>query len=144
MKKYFLAILIGLNLFLLPMASLSAQTTKTPQTSDDRCDRFKSQFKGAFDWVDKSYCTANALLYRIIQIVLGITGGVAVLFIIIGGFLYITSAGNAEQAEKGQSTLTNAVIGLVVVILAFVIVRVIANTVTGGIGKGAVKATTSP
>ena len=62
----------------------------------------------------------------------GVSRVVAVLFIMLGGFWYLTSAGNEESAEKGQKTLTNAIIGLVVIILAATIVRIIANTVIAG------------
>src|SRR5687767_3133275 len=68
------------------------------------------------------------LITTIIQIVLGFAGVLAVLFIIIGGFQYITSGGNEELAERGKKNLQNAIIGVVIIILSFVIVRVIANT----------------
>ena len=42
-------------------------------------------------------------------------------------FRYITAGGNEETAETAKKTITNAIIGIVVIILAFVIVRVISN-----------------
>ena len=74
------------------------------------------------------------LIALIIRYLLTISGAIAVVFVIIGGFWYITSAGNAEQAEKGQKTLTNAIIGVVVVILSYVIINVVVNFATGGGG----------
>jgi threonine synthase len=44
---------------------------------------------------------------------------------------YITSAGNEETAEKGRKTAVNAIIGIVIIILAYVIVNVVANLVGG-------------
>lgn len=55
---------------------------------------------------------------------------IAVVFIIIGGFFYITSAGNAAQATKGKDTLVNALIGLTLVILSYVIVQIVYNFLT--------------
>src|ERR1700722_16096212 len=52
----------------------------------------------------------NGLIYNIIATLLLLAGGVGVLVIIVGGFQYLTSAGNEEQAEKGKKTLINAVI----------------------------------
>jgi hypothetical protein len=69
-------------------------------------------------------------LRRIINWMLALAGLIAVLFLIYGGFLYITSAGNEESAEKGKNTVINAVIGLVVIILSAVIVNVVANFFT--------------
>jgi glucose uptake protein GlcU len=56
---------------------------------------------------------------------------VSVLFILIGGFQYVTSAGKEEQAKKGRQTLTYAVIGLAISILAYVIVYAVTNSLTG-------------
>ena len=63
----------------------------------------------------------------ITNILLPVAGLIAVLFLIIGGYQYITSAGNEELAERGKHTLQNAIIGLLVIILSYVIVVVIAN-----------------
>lgn len=61
---------------------------------------------------------------------LGIAFGIAVLFVIIGGFWYVTSAGNEETAEKGRNTVVNAVIGIVIIILSYVIVNVVSSLVS--------------
>ncbi|HYV33379.1 MAG TPA: hypothetical protein VE973_00830, partial [Candidatus Limnocylindria bacterium] len=75
--------------------------------------------------------TVNGLIVTIIGWLLSISFGLAVLFLIIGGFRYITSAGNEESAEAGKKTIINAIIGIVIIILSYVIVSVIANAVTG-------------
>ena len=69
----------------------------------------------------------TGFIMKIINIALAIAGLIAVLFLIIGGFRYITSAGNEETAEQAKKIITNAIIGIVVIILSFVIVRVISN-----------------
>lgn len=66
----------------------------------------------------------------IINILLALAGLVAVLFLVIGGFQYIASRGNEEATEAAKKTIFNAIIGIVVIILAFVIVRVISNALT--------------
>ncbi len=53
---------------------------------------------------------------------------IAVLVIIYGGFLYITSGGDATQAKKGRTALVNAIIGLVIAVLAYVVIQVVYNT----------------
>lgn len=79
----------------------------------------------------------NDLIIKAINILLGVAALVAVLFLVIGGFRYITSAGNDEQAKAGRKTIINALIGLVVIILAYVIVSAVNKTVSSG-GTGAV------
>ncbi len=73
------------------------------------------------------------ILFVIEKILLPIVGIISILFIIIGGFQFITSHGNEEQAEAGKKTLTNAIIGLVIVILSYIIVAVIINALNGSI-----------
>ena len=73
------------------------------------------------------------LIANVIYTLLMIAGAVAILFIIMGGFWYITSAGNEEQAEKGKNTLMNAIIGVVVIILSYVIINVVVNFVSRGV-----------
>lgn len=77
----------------------------------------------------------NQLIRTVINWLLAIAFGVAVLFLIIGGFQYIVSAGNEEAAEKGKGTAVNALIGIVIIILSYVIVNVVANLVSN-VGSG--------
>ncbi|TSA44794.1 hypothetical protein D4R52_03680 [bacterium] len=76
------------------------------------------------------------IVMRVIQILLAVAGLVAVIFLIVGGFRYILAGGNEEAAESAKKTITNAIIGIVIIILAFVIVRVISNALisTGSTG----------
>lgn len=66
-----------------------------------------------------------------IKFILIFAGLVAVLFLIIGGYQYIISGGNEEAAEKGKKTITNSVIGLIIIILSYTIVTVIFRSLTG-------------
>lgn len=78
--------------------------------------------------------TVRDVLGLYINIFLGVVGIIAIGFIILGGFRYITSAGNDEAAESGKKMITNAIIGLVVIILSYTIITVIINA----LGKGQV------
>ena len=73
----------------------------------------------------------TGLIYRVISLLLFVAGALAVFFVIIGGYQYITSAGNEEAAEKGKKTLLNAIIGIVVIVMAYVIINVVVNTISG-------------
>ncbi|HEX3099855.1 MAG TPA: hypothetical protein VHQ41_02680 [Patescibacteria group bacterium] len=55
---------------------------------------------------------------------------IAVIFIIIGGFMYITSAGDSAKASKGRATLVNALIGLTMIVLSYLIVQIVYNFLT--------------
>ncbi len=65
------------------------------------------------------------ITYLISHYLLSLAGVIAMLFIIIGGYQYIFSGGNEALAKKGKTTLTNAVLGLIIIILSFVIVKIV-------------------
>lgn len=67
--------------------------------------------------------TLQELFTRIFTWALYIGGAVAVIYIIYGGFSYITAGGDESKAEQAKNTLTFAIIGVVVISLALVIVQ---------------------
>jgi len=66
-----------------------------------------------------------AFLSRIQNWLLGFVGALAILFIVYGGFLYVTSSGNKERVEMAKKTLTYAILGLILVVLAGTILNII-------------------
>lgn len=70
----------------------------------------------------------QATVINVIQWVLGILALVAVVMIIIGGFQWMTAAGNEERIEKAKKVISAAVIGLIIVLLAWAIVIFVAGT----------------
>ncbi len=65
---------------------------------------------------------------NIIKWVLGILALVAVTLVIYGGFTWMTAAGNDERIDKGKKIISAAIVGLIVVILAWAIVIFVAGT----------------
>lgn len=76
--------------------------------------------------------SARDFIVRVINIALALAGLIAVFFLILGGFRYVTSLGNEEAAGQAKKIILNAIIGIVIIILSFVIVRVISNAVARG------------
>ncbi len=64
----------------------------------------------------------------IAEMLLRIASLVAIGFIIYAGFIYMTSGGEPERAKNAKNTIVNAIIGLVISILATAIVTLIGNT----------------
>ncbi len=73
------------------------------------------------------------LLLYVVEALLGLVGLVSIAFIILGGFQYVTSRGNEEQAETGKKSLTNAIIGLAIVIMSYIIVVVVINALNNNV-----------
>src|SRR3989344_148682 len=70
------------------------------------------------------------LMAKFIDILLYFAGAVAVVFLVIGGYQYVTSRGNEEAMEKAKKTITSAVIGIVIIVMAFAIVLLVNNLLT--------------
>lgn len=72
----------------------------------------------------------GSVLDRIMNLIFPVAGLVCVVFIIIGGYMWIVSAGDPSKVKQAQSTLTWAIIGLVFVLIAVAIIKVITTFVT--------------
>lgn len=62
------------------------------------------------------------LLFNILRYLLGFTGVIAVTVIIWAGYSWMTAAGNEEKVKKAKQTLQNGVIGLIVIMTAYVLI----------------------
>lgn len=78
----------------------------------------------------------TTLVSNVVNILLFIAGALAIIYLIYSGIMYITSAGNPDSAKKGQAGVLNAVIGLVIIVLAFFIARAVASY-AANVGGGA-------
>jgi len=77
-------------------------------------------------------------IQSIINAVLLLAGVVAVIYLIIGGYKYITSSGNAESVAEAKTTIFNAIIGLVIIFAAYVMVDFVYRIITHGSIWGAI------
>lgn len=64
---------------------------------------------------------------NVLSFLLGIAGILAMIMLVIGGIMYLTSAGDEDRVEQGKKTFKYAVIGIVVIMSSMIIVRQIAN-----------------
>lgn len=71
------------------------------------------------------------VIQKIVGFLLGFVGGLSVLMIVIAGIMYITSGGDEGRVDTAKKWLTYAIIGLVVALLGWVIVK----TVIGGLNS---------
>lgn len=77
---------------------------------------------------------ARTLLLRIVNFFLGFLGVVAVLMVVYGGVLYVTSAGNDDNVGKAKKIILYAIIGILIILSAFALI----NTVFGAASQGAI------
>lgn len=73
----------------------------------------------------------------IFSLLLGISGGIALILIIISGYRLMASRGNPEQVQGAREMLTSAIVGLLFIILSFVILQIIGVNILHIPGFGA-------
>lgn len=73
----------------------------------------------------------GTILLNLLEGAFIIAGYVALFFILKGGFLYITSTGASDKMASAKKTLMNAIIGLVICILAAMIVNALSAALAG-------------
>jgi len=67
----------------------------------------------------------EGIVSKLLGLVMPIVGVLLLATLIAGGFQYITSGGEAEQAQKAKKTLTSAFFGLIMVLGAWLIIRLL-------------------
>lgn len=77
------------------------------------------------------------LIGRVIQAALGISGSIALLMFVWGGFLWLTSGGVPGRIKSGQDTLLWSAIGIAVIFGAYAIVNFLITSASGVTTSGA-------
>lgn len=76
--------------------------------------------------------TITTIIGRLITTILGVTGSVALLMFVYGGFLWLISAGEPDKVKKGKEVMKWAALGLVVIVGAYTIVKAIVSALESG------------
>lgn len=87
-------------------------------------DTYAFAINGVFSPAQK-YTTVGSLVTNIIYILLAAAASLSFIFIIIGGIKLVTSGGDSKKIGSAQGTLTYAIIGLLVSVMALVIVNLV-------------------
>lgn len=71
----------------------------------------------------------SGILTVIINTAIGLVGIVATIMLIIGGFRYATSAGNEKAVTAAKQQIMYAIIGIIIVLIAFAITSFVLTSV---------------
>ncbi len=71
------------------------------------------------------------LILRILEIAIGVAGGIALLSVIFGGFKVLTSSGNPDAISEGKGMITSAIAGLALILFSVAILNIIGFNVLG-------------
>ncbi len=71
------------------------------------------------------YTSPSGIVTSIFRILLGISGGVAILIIIFSGYQILASSGNPDTIQAARERMTAAIVGLLFMIFSLVILQII-------------------
>ena len=78
---------------------------------------------GDFSQASDLETSVKTLVPKVLNIVLLLAGVLAVFYLIWSGVQYITSGGNADRVKTARSGIINAIIGIVIIMASFFIIR---------------------
>lgn len=124
--KTLLAIIIiglGLALAIPTFASWPATPLLPPCATDTQTGTAGHPICGFNDFI--------LLGVNLTKMILGLVGSLALLFFIYGGITFMMAGGKSETIDKGKKIITNAVIGVAIVLGAWIIVNFAIAALTG-------------
>jgi len=71
--------------------------------------------------------TLSQIIIEAIKVLAGFVGSIAVLMLVVGGIMYITSAGDSTKADTAKNIIQYAIIGLVVALISLIVVTQVIN-----------------
>lgn len=72
------------------------------------------------------------IIARVMNWLLGILGFIGIIGFVIAGILYLTAAGDETQIEKAKSAMLYSIIGVIVALIGFVIIKAVEGLLTAG------------
>lgn len=70
--------------------------------------------------------TLTAIAMNALNFLLSLVGVLGIIMLVVGGMMYVTSAGDEDRAETGKKIIKYAIVGIIVALTSLVVVRQIA------------------
>ncbi len=67
----------------------------------------------------------STIIANLINFILGVAGSLALIALVIGGVMYMTSVGDEQKATQAKKYIFWAIAGLVVILLSYIIITLI-------------------
>ena len=119
-KKMAKIVLSSLILTLVLSTVLALPSVILAATADSALEGL-GEFGGAATDLPQTDTDLRITIGKIVQIFLGFLGVLAVVLIIYAGFLWMTAGGDSAKVDKAKDYIKNAVIGIVIILAAYVI-----------------------
>lgn len=116
------------------MFSIFVSLPVSAQTSTGFADDMSVQLGAAAGGSGAGFGEAKdprEIVASVIRILLGLTGTIFLCLTLYAGYLWMTAGGNEDEVTKAKTLLTQSVIGLAIILLAYSITIFVFNTLLG-------------
>lgn len=114
MKKQLIAGLLTLAIFVVPVAAFAQFNINSVNPTNLG--------------ISNTTKSIEDTIISIVNWVLALLGLIAVIMILYGGFVWLTAAGNEDKVASAKKVISAAIIGLIIVLLAYAIVTFVVDT----------------
>lgn len=77
------------------------------------------------DSLPRTAVTLSDLISKILPYVYTFAGITLFIFLVLGGFAYLTSAGDPKKAEGAQKKITSALVGFLIIFLSYWLAQIL-------------------
>jgi len=125
----------GLIMFAMIMLAITAMnTTVVPVAQAD--DPFGFEHADNLLLTNTDVTDPREMAVNIVKFFMTFLGIIAVVIILLGGFKWMTAAGNEDKVAEAKKLLVAGIIGLAIIVSAYVIVNFVITTTNGLIEDG--------
>lgn len=132
--SYFSLLVLFLFVFLTGILFFSGSVFAQGASPDPDVDTFGLADFGAATNLGGD--SLHTIVSRIVNVMFGMLGTVAVVIILYGGYVYMTAAGKEDNVDRAKKIIINGVIGLTIILSSFAIARFILFALRQATGTG--------
>jgi hypothetical protein len=130
-NKIFATLLI--SLFAISMLAVAPSAQATGGADDVYWGGMQENIQNATGLGNEDPRTMAA---NVVNIMLGFLGIIAVVIILLGGFKWMTAAGNEDKVGEAKKMIAAGVIGLIIILMAFGLAQFVLNALYNATGAG--------
>jgi hypothetical protein len=83
------------------------------------------EWQGLVDGDVATFSSIETIFSNLISAIISLAGIGLFIMLLVGGFGFLFAGGDPKKLEQARGTLSNAIIGLVIIISAYLIIRII-------------------
>lgn len=123
---------VAITLILMILVSLPAHAANLQNSFGDYLNKFAGTTGLGYNTDNRS---VNPVIANIITVALSFLGVIFLALVIYGGIIWMTAQGDDKKVKTARDLITAAVIGLIIVVVAYAVTYLVIYRLGGGLIK---------